>query len=354
MNEALVELYSDYLLSSFGQTTATGMSDLLDGAYSHDQVTRLLSTNDFTSKDLWRMVKSTVRQVETDDAVLIFDDTIEEKPYTDLSDSIAYHYDHTKGRAVKGINLLNCLYHSQGMSIPVSYKLITKPIEYCDLKTKKVRLTSETTKNEDFREILWVSYQNQLKFKYVLADSWFSSNENMMFIKHKCHRDFVMACKSNRLVSLSEDDKRHKKSQRVDTLDFQEGQSVKIWIAGVDFGLQLSKKVFKNKDGSTGELYLLCSDLSCDDESIQAIYEKRWNVELFHKNLKSNASITRSPAHTVKTQSNHQFLSIYTAVRLETLVLKLKINKFELRAKLYMKALKTAFTELQSLKAASA
>ncbi|WP_133309569.1 IS701 family transposase [Parashewanella spongiae] len=354
MNDELLELYSDYQLSSFGQVTATGMSDLLDGAYSHDQVTRLLSTNEFTSKTLWGMVKSTVRQVEEDDAVLIFDDTIEEKPYTDESDLIAYHYDHTKNRTVKGINLLNCLYYSQGVSIPVSYKLITKPIPYCDLKTKKVRRMSETTKNEDFRELLQISYQNQLKFKYVLADSWFCSNENMVFIKHKCHKDFIMACKSNRLVSLSEDDKKHKKSQRVDTLEFQEGQSVKVWISGVDFELQLSKKVFKNKDGSTGELYLLCSDLSCDDEFIQAVYQKRWNVELFHKNLKSNAAITRSPAHTVKTQSNHQFLSIYSAFRLETLALKLKMNKFQLRAKLYIKALKTAFTELQTLKAVSA
>ncbi len=47
MKKALVELYSDYLLSSFGQVTATGMSALLDGAYSHDQVTRLLSNQRF-------------------------------------------------------------------------------------------------------------------------------------------------------------------------------------------------------------------------------------------------------------------------------------------------------------------
>ncbi len=354
MNKVLVELYSDYLLSSFGQTTATGMSELLDGAYSHDQVTRLLSTNEFTGKTLWEMVKPTVRQVESDDAVLVFDDTIEEKPYTDESGLIAYHYDHTKGRTVKGINLLNCLYYTQGISIPVSYKLITKPLQYCDLKTKKQRRAAETTKNEDFREILKITCQNQLKFKFVLTDSWFSSNENMMFIRHKCHKEFIMACKSNRLVSLSEDDKKHKITQRIDTLEFQEGQSVKVWIAGVDFAVQLSKQVFKNKDGSTGELFLLCSELNCDDELIQAVYKKRWNVELFHKNLKSNAAITRSPAHTIKTQSNHQFLSIYTVFRLETLSLKLKMNKFELRAKLYMKALKTAFTELQSLKAASA
>ncbi len=354
MNEALVDLYSDYLLSSFGQATATGMSEMLDGAYSHDQVTRLLSTNDFTSKTLWGMVKSTVRQIESEDAVLIFDDTIEEKPYTDEDALVTWHYDHTKGRMVKGINLLNCLYHTQGVSIPVSYKLIEKPVQYCDLKTKKLRRASETTKNEDFREILHVSCQNQLKFKYVLADSWFCSNENMKYIKHNCHKDFVMACKSNRLISLSEDDKRHKISQRVDTLEFQEGQSVKVWIAGVDFALLLSKQVFKNKDGSTGELYLLCSDLDCSDELIQAIYQKRWNVEVFHKSLKSNAGITRSPAHTIRTQSNHQFLSIYSAFKLETLSLKLNLGKFGLKAKLYMKALKTAFTELQSLKAVTA
>ncbi|RLV58907.1 hypothetical protein D5018_14990 [Parashewanella curva] len=156
MNEALVELYSDYLLSSFGQATATGMSEMLDGAYSHDQVTRLLSTNDFTSKTLWGMVKSTVRQIESEDAVLIFDDTIEEKPYTDEDALVTWHYEHTKGRTVKGINLLNCLYHTQGVSIPVSYKLIEKPIQYCDFKTKKLLRASETTKNEDFREILHV------------------------------------------------------------------------------------------------------------------------------------------------------------------------------------------------------
>jgi len=42
MDKDLLELYSDYLLSSFGATTATGLSALVDGAVSHDQVTRFL------------------------------------------------------------------------------------------------------------------------------------------------------------------------------------------------------------------------------------------------------------------------------------------------------------------------
>ncbi len=57
MNTELLEIYSDYLLSSFGQTTATGLSSLLDGELSHDQVTRFLNRDDYDSKMLWRHVK---------------------------------------------------------------------------------------------------------------------------------------------------------------------------------------------------------------------------------------------------------------------------------------------------------
>jgi len=35
-----LDLYTDYLISSTGQTSATGLSRLFDGQLSHDQVTR--------------------------------------------------------------------------------------------------------------------------------------------------------------------------------------------------------------------------------------------------------------------------------------------------------------------------
>ncbi|WP_281645823.1 hypothetical protein [Parendozoicomonas sp. Alg238-R29] len=101
MRNDLIELYSDYLLSSYGKTTATGLSDLLDGAYSHDQFSRLLSSSDFSSQTLWTFVKPVVREVESPDGVLIFDDTIQEKPYSRENDLITWHFDHTKNRTVK-------------------------------------------------------------------------------------------------------------------------------------------------------------------------------------------------------------------------------------------------------------
>lgn len=66
--------------------------------------------------------------------MLIIDDTIQEKPYTDEHALIGWHFDHTKGRTVKGVNILNCLYHAQGLGIPVAFEIVLKDCLYCDLK----------------------------------------------------------------------------------------------------------------------------------------------------------------------------------------------------------------------------
>ena len=74
MDKQLLDIYSDYLICSFGLTTATGLSTLLDGAISHDKITRFLSERDFTSADLWHLVKPLIRQIQNEDAVLVVDD----------------------------------------------------------------------------------------------------------------------------------------------------------------------------------------------------------------------------------------------------------------------------------------
>jgi len=49
-----LDLYTDYLLSSTGPTTATGLSRRLDGALSHDHITRWLSQATYGPADIWR------------------------------------------------------------------------------------------------------------------------------------------------------------------------------------------------------------------------------------------------------------------------------------------------------------
>ena len=177
MNKQLLDLYTDYLISQNHYATATGLSELLDGQISHDKITRFLNKEDFSSKDLWQYVKPYVRKYEDTEGVFIVDDTIEEKMYTDQNDTVCWHFSHSKGRCIKGINILSALIRYQDFAVPVAFEAIRKDIHYCEVESKKETRRSSVTKNELFRKMLKQSISNQLKFKYVLADSWFGAKK---------------------------------------------------------------------------------------------------------------------------------------------------------------------------------
>lgn len=52
MKNTKMELYTEYLLSTFGAATATGLSAMLAGDVSHDRITQLLPKQGYTSKGL--------------------------------------------------------------------------------------------------------------------------------------------------------------------------------------------------------------------------------------------------------------------------------------------------------------
>ena len=252
MNQTRLDFYTDYLMVTFGYATATGLSQLLDGEISHDAISRFLSGDEYTSKDLWKQVKKTVREIESEDGLLIFDDTVQEKPLMDENDLICWHYDHCKGHNVKGINLLNCLYHSNGASIPVAFELIRKPFRFCDIKTHQEKRCSDVTKNEQMRSMIDTCIQNQLTFSWVLSDIWFASAENMEHIKEKRQKDFIMALKSNRLVALNEKDRKENRYTRLDQLTWTEQKAITGYLKGLTFPVKLARQIFTNKDGSSG------------------------------------------------------------------------------------------------------
>jgi len=349
MDKQLLDLYTDYLLASFGATTATGLARLMDGTVSHDQITRFLAKRQFTSADLWQVVKPTVRQVQHPDGVLIIDDSIEEKPYTDESELICWHFDHSKDRTVKGINFLSTLYAVNDLVLPVAVALVTKTETVIDKKTRKEKKKSAVSKNEHYRSMLRACVQNQIPFRYVLNDIWFAAADNMKLIKNELEKDFVMPLKSNRKVALSLDEQQAGKYQAVGALALEPGVVREVWLEGVDFPLVLAKQVFTNGDGSTGTLYLVSSDTTLDFGQLTSLYQTRWKVEEYHKSLKSNLALAKSPTRTTVTQTNHLFCSLFAFVKLELLRVKTTTNHFALKTKLYMAALRTAFEQLQTL-----
>jgi len=352
MDTSILDTYSDYLITSFSAITATGLSCAVDGAISHDQVTRFLSGADYGSKELWSLVKKTVREIESDDGVVIFDDTIEEKPFSDESELIAPHYDHCSGTYVKGINILSCLYHSNDMNVPVAIQPIAKTIGYQPgTKVTTGKRKSPVTKNEYYRQMLDICvFQNHLKFKFVVSDVWYSSVDNMEFIKLKVKKEFVMPIKANRLIAFSETEKLKGQWQQAGSANLEAGKEYQVWLKGLSFSVLLTPQIFENKDGSTGHLYLICSDLSQKSLEIIDIYRQRWNIEPQYKSVKENLGLAKSPTQTARTQGNHIFVCFYAYFKLEKLKMATKLNHFALKTKLYLKAIQACMAELWSIK----
>jgi len=346
-NKELLELYSDYLISAFGQTTGTGLAELLGGSVSHDQIQRLLGKERFGAGELWQIVKPYVRQIQQEDGVIIIDDSIAEKPYTDENEIICWHYDHSQDRSVKGINFVTSLYHASGYSLPVGFSIVAKTEYYVDKKDGKQKRRSPVSKNEYYRELLTNAKRNQIPFQYVLSDVWYSAAENRMFIKHDLDKDFIMPLKANRKVALSEQAKRDGQWIRLDALTLEANSPVEIFLESVDFPLLLVKQVFANEDSSMGIQYLVSSDTHLSADQMTTLYRKRWNVEPYHKSLKQNASLEKSPTQTVTTQSNPLFAALCAYIKLEWLRKATNLNPFALKTKLSIAALHSAFDTLR-------
>ena len=138
--------------------------------------------------------------------VLVFDDCIQDKIWSDESELICWHFDHTKQHSVKGANFISSLLVCDDVSIPEGVEFIKKNIITTNPKTGKQQRKSSKTKNELFREM--VSSDNErMSIDYLAADSWYSSAENMNAIHCNEQLKFVMAIKSNRKIALSKEAK---------------------------------------------------------------------------------------------------------------------------------------------------
>jgi len=125
---------------------------------------------------------------------------------------------------------------------------------------------------------------------------------------------------------------------------------VLVYLKDLEIQVLLCKRVFTNKDNSTGEMYLVTNNLELPSDDFKTLYEKRWSVEEYHKSIKQNTAAEESPTRTERTQQNHLFGSILAYVKIEKLKFSSNLNHFAIDAKIYNAAIKAAFKELCILK----
>ena len=192
--------------------------------------------------------------------------------------------------------------------------------------------------------------KNQVLFDYILADTWFGAKDNMEYVHYDLKKLFIFGIKINRLIAFSQEEKKRGEDHKFDSEMFQDGEKREIWLKDLAFSVVLVKKIFKNEDGSTGVLRIVTNDLNSDANQIMQVYQKRWQVEVYHKSIKQNASLAKSPTKVVRSQKNHIFSSIIAYCKLEMLKFKTYLNHFALKYKLIVRANQMAFQELKILR----
>ena len=151
MQSCTLDLYTAYLLSSTGPTMATGLSRRLEGALSHDPITRWLSSTTLGSAEAWQQAKPLIRQAEARQsaekfAVLIVDDSVLEKAYTDANELIFTHWDHRQQRYVKGLNFVTLLYQAGEVALPIAVELVRKTVPVFTPRRSKPALKARILK----------------------------------------------------------------------------------------------------------------------------------------------------------------------------------------------------------------
>jgi len=124
------------------------------------------------------------------------------------------------------------------------------------------------------RRLIRRTIRDQIFFKYVLTNSWFASEDNFEFIFEK-GKNFIFAVKSNRLFTMSLEDKLNGRFEKVGVLGLKNKEFVRGYLRGQNKKVILICQVLINKDGSTWGLYVVSSNASLLGGHTFTLYQRR-------------------------------------------------------------------------------
>lgn len=305
-----------YLLAEPKYIGCTRLAEILEDL-SHDSVNRFLLRERYKPKDLFNELKPHIQWIG---GILSGDDTVIDKPYSNpyLTELIGYFWSGKHHRVVKGIQLLT-LYYSEpkGKSVPVNYRIYDK-------KEGK-------TKNEYFREMLAEVLGWGLKPKMVTTDAWYSSKDNLTFLKNK-DLGLLVGVAKNRKVSINGKD-----YTQVQNLEISE-QGLVVYLK--NFGqVKVFRRTFKNEDKRYYIMYVPSPDALNTITQLEflELHSIHWGIECYHRAIKQVCGISRFMVRTSEAIKTHIFCSIRAFTQLELMRAEELIeNWYELQRNLYL------------------
>lgn len=317
-------LYTLFLLAEPKYVSCVRLTEILSEV-SHDSVNRFLLRERYTPEDLFMAVKG---HLNLEGGTLSVDDSVEDKPYRDPQKSalIGYFWSGKHKRTVKGVNLITLYYtDTAGNSYPVNYRIYDKP--------------EGKTKNDYFREMVLEVKQWGLKPTWVTGDSWYSSLENLKFLRHE-KVGFLFGIATNRKVSLDR------------------GTSVQVKDVEIpDDGLMVYLKafgwvkVFCQPFKDERRYYILYQPeletlQSVTRDTFKRVHDAHWTIECFHRVIKQVCNIERFYVRDKQAIRNHIFCALSAFCKLQTMCIQGVINNcYALQRQLFVPVIRQFILE---------
>ncbi|MCL2642604.1 MAG: transposase [Candidatus Bathyarchaeota archaeon] len=283
-------MYCSFLEVTSTRYSALSLSEVApkNMTLSHDSISRWLANAKVQPKNLWEIAS---KEIAGHSGILAFDDVVINKSRSQKMELVNWQYSGAEHGIVKGIGVVNALWQtSKDEYTPIDYRIWNPPED-------------GKTKNNHFREMLSSAKTRGLEPEMVVADSWYSSLDNLKSIRSHGW-DWVMGLRGNRLVN-----KPHIQICKLDIPD----EGLKVHLKGYGW-IKLFR--FVGKNGRTD--YIGSSRLDLTREQVKAYFERRWSIEVMHRELKQNCGFGRCQANSGRAGRNHIGLSFIALVRKHT------------------------------------
>lgn len=278
------DLYCAFLRVTSQRYSALSLSEVSPVELSHDSISRWLEEKHCMPKDIWQEAQ---KYVTGTNGVIIADETVLNKSRSQKVELVRWQYSGDEHDIVRGIGMLNFLWVNDSNDVcPIDVR-IYEPRE--DGKTK----------NDHFRELLKIAKRREVTPEAVIADSWYSSLDNL-----KCIRDlgwnWLMGLRKNRSVN---------KGQKLEDITIPEG-GLLVHLRGYGW---ITVFRFVAKNGRTD--YIGTNIQNPTRETITTLVRKRWEIEVFHRELKQTCGLEHCQARTSRAQRNHIVLSVLSWIK---------------------------------------
>ena len=267
---------------------------------------------------------------------LIIDDTSYWRNRSTKVELLSWCWDHSQNRHYKGFTMLNLGWSDGQTFVPIDFKMLASgddkkvicpsdmPVDHRTRATKR-RIDAQTDKPTHVLKMLHAVKGTPAQTKHVLFDSWFASPSAILDIKalgydvvcrvknHENHRYLYNGEKLSINKIYKANKKRRGKSRYL--------LSVTVEVRHDDFENTVHAKIVfvRDKNNRKNWIALVSTDTTLNENEIIALYGKRWDIEPFHKVLKSTLRLTKEfqlrsfdaiTAHTAIVLTRYIFLSL--------------------------------------------